>query len=133
MFFMRRFRLGRALRAVAQDPEAAALQGININRMTALAMAIAGAYAGLAGGLMSTIYAVTPSLGSHIILPALIAVVVGGMGSIGGATLAAIIFGFVVTFVTTLVDGVAAVMVSVSVMALVLAIRPQGLMGRVIA
>ena len=133
MFFMRRFRLGRALRAVAQDPEAAALQGININRMTAMAMAIAGAYAGLAGGLMSTIYAITPSLGGHIILPALIVVVVGGMGSIEGATLAAIIFGFVMTFVTTLVDGVTAVMVSVTVMALVLAIRPQGLMGRVIA
>ncbi len=133
MFFMRRFRLGRALRAVAQDPEAASLQGININRMTALALAIAGAYAGLAGGLMSTIYAVTPSLGGHIILPALIAVGVGGMGSIGGATLAAIIFGFVTTFVTTLVDGVTAVMVSVTVMALVLAIRPQGLMGRVVA
>jgi branched-chain amino acid transport system permease protein len=133
MFFMRRFRLGRALRAVAQDPEAAALQGININRMTALALSIAGAYAGLAGGLMSTIYAVTPSLGGHIILPALIVVVVGGMGSIGGATLAAIIFGFVITFVTTLVDGVTAVMVSVTVMAVVLVIKPQGLMGRVIA
>ncbi len=133
MFFMRRFRLGRALRAVAQDPEAASLQGININRMTALAMAISGALAGLAGGLMSIIYAVTPSLGGHIILPALIVVVVGGMGSIGGATLAAIIFGFVMTFVTTLVDGVTAVMVSVTVMALVLAIRPQGLMGHVIA
>ena len=53
--------------------------------------------------------------------------------SSGGATLAAIIFGFVITFVTTLVDGVSAVMVSVTVMALVLAIRPQGLMGRVIA
>jgi branched-subunit amino acid ABC-type transport system permease component len=87
------FRLGRALRAVAQDPEAAALQGININKMTALALSIAGAYAGLAGGLMSTIYAVTPSLGGHLILPALIVVVVGGMGSIGGATLAAVIFG----------------------------------------
>jgi branched-chain amino acid transport system permease protein len=133
MFFMRRFRLGRALRAVAQDPEAASLQGININRMTALALAIAGALAGLAGGLMSTIYAVTPSLGGHIILPALIVVVVGGMGSIEGATLAAIIFGFAMTFVTTLVDGVTAVMVSVTVMAVVLAIRPQGLMGHVIA
>jgi len=133
MFFMRRLRLGRALRAVAQDPEAASLQGININRMTALALAISGAYAGLAGGLMSTIYAITPSLGGHIILPALIVVVVGGMGSIGGATLAAIIFGFVMTFVTTLVDGVTAVMVSVTVMAVVLVIRPQGLMGRVIA
>lgn len=50
IFFMRRFRQGRALRAVAQDSEAAALQGININAMTALAMGIAGAYAGLAGG-----------------------------------------------------------------------------------
>jgi branched-chain amino acid transport system permease protein len=133
MFFMRYFRLGRALRAVAQDPEAAALQGININKMTALALSIAGAYAGLAGGLMSTIYAVTPSLGGHLILPALIVVVVGGMGSIGGATLAAVIFGFVITFVTTLVDGVSAVMVSVTVMAIVLVIKPQGLMGRVIA
>jgi branched-chain amino acid transport system permease protein len=133
MFFMRYFRLGRALRAVAQDPEAAALQGININKMTALALSIAGAYAGLAGGLMSTIYAVTPSLGGHLILPALIVVVVGGMGSIGGATLAAVILGFVMTFVTTLVDGVTAVMVSVTVMAIVLVIKPQGLMGRVIA
>jgi branched-chain amino acid transport system permease protein len=133
MFFMRYFRLGRALRAVAQDPEAAALQGININKMTALALSIAGGYAGLAGGLMSTIYAVTPSLGGHLILPALIVVVVGGMGSIGGATLAAVIFGFVITFVTTLVDGVTAVMVSVTVMAIVLVIKPQGLMGRVIA
>ncbi len=131
MVFMRRFRLGRALRAVAQDPEAASIQGININMVTALAMAIAGALAGIAGGLMSTIYAVTPALGSHIILPALIVVVVGGMGSVGGVTLAAIILGFVTTFVTTLVDGVTASMVSVAVMALVLVIRPQGLIGHV--
>jgi branched-chain amino acid transport system permease protein len=131
MIFMRRFRLGRALRAVAQDPETASLQGININMMTALALAIAGALAGIAGGLMSTIYAVTPALGGHLILPALIVVIVGGMGSVGGVVLASIIMGFVMTFVTTLVDGVAALMVSVAVMALILPIRPQGLMGRV--
>jgi len=131
MVFMRWFRLGRALRAVAQDPETASLQGININRMTALAMAIAGALAGIAGGIMSTIYAVTPALGGHLILPALIVVVVGGMGSIEGVILSAIIFGFVMTFVTTLVDGVTALMVSVAVMALVLVIKPQGLMGNV--
>lgn len=131
--FMRWFRLGRALRAVAQDPEAASLQGININSMTALAMAIAGALAGLAGGLVSVIYAITPTLGHHIILPALIVVVVGGMGSIGGVTIAAFIFGFIITFVTTLVDGVTAQMVSVTIMALVLAIRPRGIMGHVVA
>jgi branched-chain amino acid transport system permease protein len=131
MAFMHWFRLGRALRAVAQDPETASLQGININMMTALAMAIAGGLAGIAGGLMSTIYAVTPALGGHIILPALIVVIVGGMGSVGGVVLASILLGFVTTFVTTLVDGVAALMVSVAVMALVLLIRPQGLMGHV--
>ena len=131
MIFMRRFRLGRALRAVAQDPETASLQGININMMTALALAIASALAGIAGGLMSTIYAVTPALGGHLILPALIVVIVGGMGSIGGVVLASIIMGFVITFVTTLVDGVAALMVSVAVMALILPIRPQGLLGHV--
>jgi branched-chain amino acid transport system permease protein len=131
MIFMRRFRLGRALRAVAQDPETASLQGININMMTALALAIAGALAGIAGGLMSTIYAVTPALGGHLILPALIVVIVGGMGSVGGVVLASIIMGFVMTFVTTLVDGVAALMFSVAVMALLLPIRPQGLLGHV--
>jgi branched-chain amino acid transport system permease protein len=131
MIFMRWFRLGRALRAVAQDPETASLQGININMMTALALAIAGALAGIAGGLMSTIYAVTPALGGHLILPALIVVIVGGMGSIGGVVLASIVMGFVMTFVTTLVDGVAALMVSVAVMALLLPIRPQGLLGHV--
>jgi branched-chain amino acid transport system permease protein len=133
IFFMRRFKLGRALRAVAQDPETASLQGISINRMTALAMAIAGGFAGLAGGLMSTIYAVTPDLGHEVILPALIVTVVGGMGSVEGVVLASIIFGFTTTFVTTVFDAVVAMMVNVTVMAIVLARRPQGLMGRVIA
>ncbi len=65
------------------------------------------------------------------ILIVLIVVIVGGLGSVEGVTLAALIMGFVITFVTTLVDGVAALMVSVAVMALVLPIRPQGLMGNV--
>ena len=131
IFFMRRFRLGRALRAVAQDPEAASLQGISINKMTAMAMGIAGALAGLAGGLMSTIYAVTPVLGHQVILPAFIVVIVGGMGSVEGAVLAATLFGFTHTFVTTIFDAVTANMVVVAMMAVVLIIRPQGLLGRV--
>jgi len=133
MFFMRRFRMGRALRAVAQDPEAASMQGISINKITALAMGIAGALAGLAGGLMSTIYAVTPSLGHQVILPALVVVVVGGLGSVEGVIIASIIFGFVISFVTTIFDAVTAMMVMYAVMGIVLATRPQGLMGRVIA
>lgn len=130
-FFLYRAKAGRALRAVAQDPEAAALQGININRMTALAMALGGAFAGLAGGLMAQMYPVTPYMGTHVILIAFIIIIVGGLGSIMGAVIASVIFGFLYTFVTTALDGVLASIIGVIVMLVVLAIRPKGLLGSV--
>lgn len=129
--FLRRARLGKALRACAQDPETAALQGISVNRMAALAMGIAGALAGLAGALMAPIHAVTPFMGHPIILLAFIIVIVGGMASIEGAVLAAVLLGFIHTFVTTLFDAVVATMVGVAFMVVVLVVKPTGLLGRV--
>jgi branched-chain amino acid transport system permease protein len=129
--FLRRSRLGKALRACAQDPETAALQGISINRMAALAMGIAGALAGLAGALMAPIHAVTPFMGHPVILIAFIVVIVGGMASIEGAVLAAVLLGFIHTFVTTLFDAVVATMVGVAFMVVVLVLKPTGLLGRV--
>lgn len=128
--FLYKTRPGKALRACAQDREVASLQGININRMSLLAMAIAGGSAGLAGALMAPIHSVTPYMGHNIILIAFVVVVVGGMASIEGAVLAAILLGFIHTFTTTLVDGTTATIVGVVFMALTLVIRPQGLMGR---
>lgn len=130
-FFLYRVKAGKALRACAQDPEMARLQGIRIGRMTMLAMAISGASAGLAGALMAPIHPVTPYMGHGVILTAFIIVVMGGMESIAGAVLAAVLLGFVHTFVTTLFDAVTAQMVGVAIMALVLIVRPQGLLGRV--
>ncbi len=130
-FFLYRVKAGKALRACAQDPETARLQGIGINRMTMLAMAISGASAGLAGALMAPIHPVTPYMGHGVILTAFIVVVMGGMESIAGAVLAAVLLGIVHTFVTTLSDAVTAQMVGVACMALVLIVRPQGLLGRV--
>lgn len=129
--FLYRVRAGKALRACAQDPETARLQGIKLNRMTMLAMAISGASAGLAGALMAPIHPVTPYMGHGVILTAFIVVILGGMESIAGAVLAAILLGFIHTFVTTLSDAVVAQMVGVAFMALVLVVRPQGLLGRV--
>ncbi len=129
--FLRRVRLGKALRACAQDPEIAALQGISINRMAALAMGIAGALAGLAGALMAPIHAVTPFMGHAVILTAFIIVIVGGMASIGGAVLAAVLLGFIHTFVTTIFDAVVGTMVGVAVMVAVRVLKPTGLLGRV--
>ncbi len=130
-FFLHRMKAGRALRAVAQDPEAAALQGISIDRMSALAIGIGSAFAGLAGGLMAPVYPVTPYMGHAVILIAFIIVIVGGLGSIMGAVIASVIFGFIYTFVTTIADGVLASIIGVIVMLVVLAIKPTGLLGRV--
>ncbi len=129
-FFLYRVKAGKALRACAQDPEVAALQGISISRVTMLAMFIAGGYAGVAGALMAPIQPVTPYMGHDVIVTAFIIVIVGGMESIGGSVLAAFILGTIHTFVTTLVDGVTATMAGVALMALILIVKPEGLLGR---
>jgi branched-chain amino acid transport system permease protein len=129
-YFLYRMKQGRALRACAMDPEAAALQGVNINRMTALSMALAGASAGLAGALMAPINSVNPYMGHSVILIAFVVVIVGGMSSVEGAVIAALLLGFIHNFCTTLWDGTTATMVGVGFMAVVLVVRPQGLLGR---
>ncbi len=130
-FFLHRVKLGKGLRACAQDPEAAALQGISINRMTALAMLISGGFAGVAGALMAPVHAVTPFMGHAVILTAFIVVIVGGMASIEGAVLAAVLLGIIHTFVTTIFDAVVSTMVGVAFMVIVLVLKPSGLLGRV--
>lgn len=130
-FFLHRTKWGKGLRACAQDPEAAALNGIGNNRMAMLSMAIAGGFAGVAGALMAPIHAVTPYMGHTIIVTAFVIVVLGGMASIAGAILAAFLLGFIHTFTTTLFDAVVATMVGVAFMAVVLVLRPQGLLGKV--
>ena len=130
-FFLHRIKMGRALRASAQDSEAAALQGISINRMTALAMVIGSVFAGVAGAMMAPVYPITPYMGHAVILVAFIVVIVGGMASIEGTMIAAIIFGFLYTVITTLADGVLASIIAVLVMLVVLAFKPMGLLGKV--
>ena len=130
-FFLKRVKAGKALRACAQDTEAAVLQGISINKMTMLAMFLSGGFAGVGGALMAPIIPVTPYMGHVYAVTAFIVVIVGGMASIEGAVLAAFILGFIHTFVSTLYDSVTATMVGVLFMAIVLIVKPTGLLGNV--
>lgn len=130
-YFLKKVRAGKALRACAQDPEAAVLQGISINKMTALAMALSGGFAGVSGALMAPIIPVTPYMGHVYAVTAFIVVIVGGMSSIEGAVLAAFILGFIHTIVSTVADSVTATMVGVLFMAIVLIVKPTGLLGNV--
>lgn len=130
-YFLKKVKAGKALRACAQDPEAAVLQGISINKMTALAMFLSGGFAGVGGALMAPIIPVTPYMGHVYAVTAFIVVIVGGMSSIEGAVLAAFILGFIHTFTSTLFDSVTATMVGVLFMAIVLIVKPTGLLGNV--
>lgn len=128
---MRKTRTGWALRACAQDHEAAALQGININRMSMVAVALGAGMAGLAGALMAPLVPVVPLMGHGVIVTAFIVIIVGGIGSLEGAVIAAIIYSFFHTFLTTMWDGVIASILGLLLMMIVLVVKPSGLFGTV--
>lgn len=127
--FLRRSKFGWALRACAQDPEAAALQGISMNHTARLALFIGAALAGVAGALTAPLISPTPYIGHSVIVTAFIVIIVGGLGSLEGAVIAAILYAFVHTFVTTFYDGVIANIVGLSLMLIVLVTKPTGLFG----
>jgi branched-chain amino acid transport system permease protein len=127
--FLHRTKAGWALRACAQDAEAAALQGISIDRYALLAMVLGAGLAGAAGAVMAPLLPVEPSMGHSVIVTAFIVIIVGGIGSVEGAVLAAVIYTFFDTFVTTFVDGTIASILGLLIMMLVLVVKPTGLMG----
>jgi branched-chain amino acid transport system permease protein len=128
--FLKKSRFGWALRAVAQDRDAAALQGISISRISMLAMALGAGFAGVAGALTATIVPTAPDMGHPVIIAAFIVIIVGGVGSLEGAIIASVLYAFVTTFVTTLADGVVANIVGLLLMLIVLVVRPHGLFGK---
>ena len=119
---------GQAMRAVAQDREAAALQGIGVDSTFTLCMAISSALAGAAGALLAPLFFVNPFLGMHAVLKALVVVVIGGLGSIPGAIAGGLLLGFVESFGNTFFGDITEILGFVIVM-LVLLFRPQGLFG----
>ena len=127
--FLKKTRFGWALRASAQDPEAAALQGISINQTARIAMFIGAALAGVAGALTAPLISVNPHMGHSVIVTAFIVIIVGGIGSLEGAVIVAVAYAFVHTFVTTFFDGVIADIVGLLLMLVVLIVKPTGLFG----
>ncbi len=127
--FLKKTRFGWALRASAQDPEAAALQGISINQTSRIAMFIGAGLAGIAGALTAPLVSVNPYMGHSVLITAFIVIIVGGIGSLEGAVIAAVAYAFIHTIVTTFWDGVIANIVGLSLMLGVLIVKPTGLFG----
>jgi branched-chain amino acid transport system permease protein len=128
--WLNRTRPGVAVRAVAVSPEAAGLVGIDVARMSALAFATGGAVTSVGGVLISTFITLDASIGVLFTMKALIIVIMGGVGDIRGAILAAIILGVVETAVATLIDPGLTLTAAYLIFLLVLLFRPQGMFGR---
>lgn len=121
---------GQAIRATAQDRDAAQLMGINVKRMSVLAFGIGTALAGTAGALVSPTYYIFPQVGVAFTLKAFVIVVLGGMGSVVGATIGGIIIGVTESLAAVYISsGMKEVFVYVLFL-LVLLFKPSGLLGR---
>jgi branched-chain amino acid transport system permease protein len=122
--------LGKALRAAADDPQAAEYQGINVRTMHGVAFGIGIALVAAAGGLLATYYPIEPTVAVNFIVLMFVAVVLGGLGSIPGAFVGGIIIGLVQSL-TLLVLPFQLQNAGVFIaFLLVLYLRPQGLFGR---
>lgn len=126
----RRTGLGRALSAVAQDREAAAIRGIPVERMAMISFAMAGAIAGLAGFLGGPITAAYPALGLVFGLKGFVAAAVGGMPTIRGAVGGGIILGLVESTGVYFFGAGYQNVVVFALLLLILLIKPAGLFGR---
>lgn len=134
MFFLDRFvngtRLGRGIRAVAQDSSTAVLMGVNIDRIVTLTFLLGGAMAGVAAMLYGMFYEVTQyNIGFVIGIKGFTAAVLGGIGNIRGALLGGFVLGLVETFGGAIFHAQWVDVVSFSVLVLVLLLRPTGILG----
>jgi branched-chain amino acid transport system permease protein len=128
--YVRTTRMGKAMRAVAQDPVAARLLGVPIDRVASHTFALGSGMAGLAGAIVGAAFTFNFEMGSPAILKAFVVVVLGGLGSVAGAIVGGFILGVVDSVTLTYVTSQFKQLVAFSVLILVLVIRPSGLFGQ---
>lgn len=127
--FLTRTRLGTAMRATSQNPEAAVVVGINPNRIYTLTFMIACALAGLGGALLGPLFLIFPQMGDAPLLKALAAIIIGGMGSVPGAIIGGLGIGIVEAMSTLVIPSDYRDTIVFGVLILTLLIRPWGLFG----
>jgi branched-chain amino acid transport system permease protein len=127
---MYRTDFGRALRALADDRQVATAQGLRPRLLFPLAFALATGLAGLTGALVTPILSLAPHLGDPVLATSFLIVILGGLGSIGGATTAAFIVGMVEAYSSVYLGGSKGALVLFVLVLVILVVRPSGLFGR---
>lgn len=125
-FVLARTQIGAMIRAGVDNDSMASCLGINVERLFFLVFCFGCALAGLAGVVAAPLLSVTPDMGLQILIPTLIVIVIGGLGSLKGAIAGSLVFGFVQTFGAVLAPQLSSVIIY-ALLALVLVIKPEGL------
>lgn len=125
-FVLGRTQIGAMIRAGVDNDAMASCLGINVERLFFIVFCVGCALAGLAGVVAAPLLSVTPDMGLQILIPALIVIVIGGLGSLKGAIAGSLIYGFVQTFGAVLAPQLASVLIY-ALLAAVLVIKPVGL------
>jgi branched-chain amino acid transport system permease protein len=128
--FLRYAKAGRALRAVVEDFEIAAVQGIRSRIYYPLGFGLGVGLAAVAGALMAPLFSVSPFVGATPLLKAFIVVILGGLGSIPGAAVAGLTLGLVESYASLFLSGSSADMLIFVLVIAMLVVRPKGLLGR---
>ncbi|MCJ7596783.1 MAG: branched-chain amino acid ABC transporter permease [Desulfobacterales bacterium] len=128
--FIKYTKFGRAIQAVAQDMEGAVFMGINPNRVHLQVIFISACLAAVAGALIVPTLGARPHMWEHPLVKVFICVVLGGLGSLEGTILAALIIGYTEVVVAFTLSSYLGELVAVSIILFVLCVRPTGLMGR---
>ena len=128
-FFLQFSRFGQAMRAVSQDPEAACLQGIPLERVESLSFCVGCVLASAAGSLIGPIFFISPFIGTVPVMKAFVVIILGGLGSIPGAVLGGILLGLTESFSATFIGAIFQDMIGFFIILLVLILKPSGLLG----
>jgi branched-chain amino acid transport system permease protein len=130
LFLVRRYtRLGKVLEACVQNPKAAMLMGINVNRVVAIAFAVSTVFAAIAGLLIAPLFSVSAEMGMLFGLKAFAVAILGGITSAGGVFAAGLLFGLAEALITLYFGSAFTQIVTFALVILALATRPNGLFG----
>lgn len=128
--FLRHSRIGRAIRATAQDPRAARVMGIDTARIYAVTFGLGAAMAGITGSLITVVYAFSPVIGDPFTLKSFVIVILGGLGNMFGAILAGMFLGVAENLVSGLLHPGYRDAISFWLLVAILVLRPSGFLGR---
>lgn len=129
LVFVNRTRIGQQMMAITQNREAALLQGINVNRVSAIACAIGCGTAAVAGSLMGAYTNLNPFMGDDMLAMVLMLVILAGAGSIGGIVIVGVILGSMYASLPVFLSGDYPQAIYVAVVVVILLFRPQGFFG----